>query len=394
MKNSLQTKDFLLKKVYAIKVGLLLVVLSLLTRLGAADVNDYLLYGNTRGHVGLYFQNMTGNRANFVDTNLSLGYDSPKDALGFNFGGAAWLATRMFEANRGDFNSTKEYFVITELYGQFNPNEKFRAQVGRFRADVEWIKYYNQGIYTSVAANSNIVTQFMWVHSNAYVDKHRMQQFRNPFHSIGVFYADVALNLPESPLVVTPYIYLAPYRFSSFGIKVDIEKPAVAESILYVKIHLLSYIGKNQVIESTRTDGDGYMVWIESGVKWFGVRFGGGTINVSKSGVSGIDAYRHNDLFERREGLFYPDSVTLYGVLEYTFQNHIAVQSALRNTRIGQKHVFNWEANARFEVVEDVTVGGGFVGMLNTANVMLDDNIFAGDGRNYLLGRAFVQFNF
>ena len=32
--------------------------------------------------------------------------------------------------------------------------------------------------------------------------------------------------------------------------------------------------------------------------------------------------------------------------------------------------------------------------MLNNANIRLDDYIFASDGRNYLLGRAYFQFNF
>ena len=92
--------------------------------------------------------------------------------------------------------------------------------------------------------------------------------------------------------------------------------------------------------------------------------------------------------------MFYANANTFYGVLEYTFQNHIVLESAIRYTGIDVKQIFNWEANARFAAAPDLWVGGGLIGMLNNANITLDDYIFASDGRNYLLGRVFMQYNF
>ena len=70
------------------------------------------------------------------------------------------------------------------------------------------------------------------------------------------------------------------------------------------------------------------------------------------------------------------------------------LESAARYTSIGAKQILNWEANAKLSVAPDVWLGGGFIGMLNNANITLDDYIFASDGKNYLLGRVFFQANF
>lgn len=378
----------------AIKAGLLVLVLALLTRLGAESVGEYLMMGKPRGHFGLYFQNMTERRTNFADVNVSLGYDTPTNSSGVSFGGSMWLAMRMYEYARGDFDSTKDNFIFTEAYAKFERNDRIKVQAGRFYTTAEWVQFYNQGAHVQYALNQNAAVRLLWINANAYVTNYRMSEYRNPFGKSGVFFGDLLLSLPASPIKISPYFYIAPNRFSAFGIKLMLEKPTLGDSTLYANVHLLSYIGRNEIIESSRTDGDGALVWVEGGVKWSGVKFGGGFMSVSKNGISGIDAFGQSSPFERREGLFYADANTLYGVLEYTFENHLVLESAIRNTSIGSKYIFNWEANARITIAPDMVFGGGFIGMFNNANIMLDDYIFASDGRNYVLGRVFLQFKF
>ncbi len=362
--------------------------------LGAVTLGEYFLMGKPRGHLGLYFQNMTQRTSNFADINASIGYDTPISRSGISFGGSFWLAARMYEFSRGDFNSTKDSFIWTEAYVRYDNNDRLRVEAGRFYANTEWIKYYNQGVRADYAVSPNMFASFMWVNKNAYVTNYRMSNYRNPFDTSGVFYGSLNIILAQSPMKIAPYIYIAPNRFNAFGVRIEVEKPSIGDSLFYAKVHLLSYIGKNQLIEQTRTDGDGGFVWVEGGVKWSGVKFGGGIITVSEKGASGIDAFGQSTPFERREGLFYADANTFYGILEYTFKNHIVLESAIRYTGIGSRQVFNWEANAKLAVAPDMWVGGGFIGMLNNANIRLDDYIFASDGRNYLLGRAYFQFNF
>ena len=360
----------------------------------AVTLEEYFLMGKPRGHLGSYFQNMTHRTSNFADINASMGYDTPTSRGGISFGGSFWFAARMYEYSKGDFNTTKDNFIWTEGYVRYDNNDRLRLEVGRFYANTEWIKYYNQGIRADYAISPNIFANLMWVNKNAYVTHYRMSNYRNPFDREGVFLGSLNVILPQSPMKILPYFYIAPNRFNAFGVKIQVEKPSIAASVLYANIHLLSYLGRNQFVEQTRTDGDGGFIWIEGGVKWAGVKFGGGVITVSERGASGIDAFGQSTVFERREGLFYADANTFYGLLEYTFPNHVVLESAVRYTSIGAKQILNWEANAKLSVAPDVWLGGGFIGMLNNANITLDDYIFASDGKNYLLGRVFFQANF
>ena len=362
--------------------------------LGAVSAGDYLLMGKPRGHFSIYYQDMTDKRSNFADVNVSVGYDSPVSTSGISFGGSFWLAARMYEHQRGDFDSSKKDFIWTEGYVRYDNNERLRLEAGRFYANTEWIRYYNQGARLDFMLAPNLILNVMWVNKNAYVTNYRMSEYRNPFDTSGVFYGAIRLGVPEAPMQIMPYVYAAPNYFTAFGIKINLEKDLIGDSAFYTNVHLLSYIGKNQVIEQSRTDGDIGFVWLEGGIKWAGVKLGGGLIIISEKGTSGIDAFGQSTYFERREGLFYADANTFYGVLEYTFTNHIVLESAIRYTSIDVKQIFNWEANARFAAAPGVWVGGGLIGMLNNANITLDDYIFASDGRNYLLGRVFMQYNF
>ncbi len=380
-------------KGFGLRLWIVICVVSIAI-LQAVSLEEYLFMGKPRGHLGLYYQDMTEKRSNFADINFSMGYDTPVSSNGLSFGGSFWLAARMYEYSRGDFNSTKDSSIWTEGYVRYNRNDRLRVEAGRFYANTEWIKYYNQGIRVDYALSPNVFANLMWVNKNAYVTNYRMSNYRNPFDREGVFFGSVNILPLQSPMKIIPYFYVAPNRFNAFGIKIQLEKPSVGDSVFYANVHLLSYLGKNQVVEQTRTDGDGGFVWVEGGVKWAGVKFGGGIISVSEKGASGIDAFGQSTVFERREGLFYADANTFYGLLEYTFPNHVVLESAARYTSIGAKQILNWEANAKLSVAPDVWLGGGFIGMLNNANITLDDYIFASDGKNYLLGRVFFQANF
>lgn len=360
------------------------------------EVSDFLANGRIYGHVGGYYQYMSGGRANFADVNASLGYRSPVSYKKWSFGGSIWLAGRLYEYTRGDFKTSKRTILLTELYVR-NGNETtpIRTQFGRFKMDAEWIKHYNQGIHADISVTPYVTAELAWVNANAYVTNYRMSDYRNPYGYYGAFYGVMHLNLPQSIIKLHPYFYYAPGRFVSFGVQGLINRPLVGESSFFGKVHLLSYIGSdNQMVERLPTDGDSAFIWLEGGLQLVSMKFGGGFISVSKRGVAGIDSFGQSSYFERREGLFYANALTLYGFVEYTFQNQVTLESAIRISTASGRQVFNWEANAKFMLDDDLQVGGGLIGMLNETGITLDDNIFASDGRSYLLGRVFIQYSF
>ena len=359
----------------------------------ANNLARLFLTGQPSGHMGLYYQGMTGGAPSFVDINASLAYQTQR-FRGIGFGTSMWVATKVFQSHIGDFSQEKENFVFTELNASFvNPN-RISMYVGRFKTNTEWIKYYTQGVAVSYEDIENVQIDFIWALKNAYVTNYRVENFSNPFGNLGSIYLGASITLPDSPLQLTPYIYTAPSDFTSFGVKVLVAVPA-GSAALYGKMHFLGFSGKgDKVIDSSRTSGDGGFVWLEGGAKWVGINAGGGVISMNQNGARGIDSFGQSSYFERREGLFYNNATTLYGFLEYDFKRYMQLDAAIRHTTIGSKNIFNWEVGVVSEPQNNIKIGAKIIGMINNADFTLDDSIFASDGRNYLLTRLFGQVNF
>lgn len=364
--------------------------------LGIASANDIgrlLLSGRPSGHMGVYYQGMTGGAPTFADVNVSLGYETQR-FRGIALGGSMWAATKLYQSRGGAFSQVKDNFVLTELYANFNNPNRLNISLGRFKTDSEWIKYYTQGLSVSYDDIENLQINFIWANKNAYVTNYRMDNFQNPFGGIGAMYLGATFTLADSPLQITPYIYAAPNDFTSYGAKVIVAVP-VKSFTLYGKMHFLGFSSKNnRVIDASSTDGDSGFVWIEGGAKWNGLNAGGGVISVDKNGARGIDSFGQSSYFERREGLFYNNATTLYGFLEYDLKQYIQLDSAIRHTSISGKSIFNWEVGLVSQPQANIKLGVKIIGMINKADFTLDDSIFAADGKNYLLTRLYGQVSF
>lgn len=379
-----------MRKIFVIAVCMC----ALLTISNANDIQRLLLTGKPSGHMGLYYQGMTGGAPSFVDANVSLAYETQRLG-GLGFGTSMWAATKLFQTHSGDFSRVKDNFVFTEFNVNFENPNRISMYLGRFKTDSEWIKHYTQGASVSYEDIENIKIDFIWANKNAYVTHYRMDDFHNPFGSVGAAYLSATITLPESPLQITPYVYIAPNDFNSFALKAIVAVPA-ASSVLYGKMHFLAFNArnKNKIIDNSNTSGDGGFVWLEGGAKWLGINVGGGVISVSANGARGIDSFGQSSYFERREGLFYNNATTIYGFLEYDLKQYMQFDAAIRHTTIGGKNIFNWEAGIISEPQYNIKLGIKIIGMVNNADFTLDDSIFANDGRNYLLTRLFGQVSF
>lgn len=363
---------------------------------GVASANNLaqlLLTGTPSGHMGLYYQGMTDDAPTFADANLSLAYETQR-FRGVGLGTSLWAATKLYQAHGGDFSKVKDSFVFTEVYASFVNPQRISMYAGRFKTDSEWIKHYTQGVSVTYEDIENVQVDFIWAYKNAYVTTYRMDEFVNPFGSVGALYLGATLTLPQSPLQFTPYVYAAPDDFTSFGAKFLVVVP-VGDASFYGKAHFLAFSSRNdKVIDHSRTKGDGGFVWLEGGAKWLGINIGGGVISVDKDGARGIDSFGQSSYFERREGLFYNNATTLYGFLEYDLKQYVQLDAAIRHTTIESKNIFNWEAGIVSEPYQNIKVGVKVIGMINNADFTLDNSIFANDGRNYLLTRVFGQVSF
>nr|WP_317405192.1 Opr family porin [uncultured Helicobacter sp.] len=359
----------------------------------ANNIAQLLLTGRPSGHMGIYYQGMTGGAPSFADANVSLAYQTQR-FQGVALGGSMWAATKLYQAHGGDFSQVKDNFVLTELYASFvNPN-RLSVYAGRFQTDSEWIKHYTQGVSATYEDIENLKLDFIWAYKNAYVTNYRMDNFTNPFGSVGALYLGATITLPESPLQITPYIYAAPNDFTAFGAKVLVAVP-VNTALLYGKMHFLSFSARNdKIIDHSSTKGDGGFVWLEGGAKWLGMNIGGGVLSVAENGARGIDSFGQSSYFERREGLFYNNATSLYGFLEYDLRQYVQLDAAIRHTSIGRKNIFNWEVGLVSEPQHNIKLGAKIIGMINNADFTLDNSIFANDGKNYLLTRVFAQVSF
>lgn len=359
----------------------------------AVDLARLLLTGRPSGHMGMYYQGMTGGAPSFVDANVSLAYETQR-FQGIGLGGSMWAATKLYQAHGGDFAKVKDGFVFTELYASFlNPN-RISVYAGRFKTDSEWIKHFTQGASVTYEDIENLKVDFIWANKNAYVTNYRMDNFQNPYGSVGAIYLGATITLPESPLQITPYMYVAPDDFTSFGAKVLVAVPA-GSFTLFGKMHFLSFVSRNdRVIDYSSTNGDGGFVWLEGGGKWQGLSAGGGVLSVAENGARGIDSFGQSSHFERREGLFYNNATTLYGFLEYDLKQYVQLDAAIRHTTVTNKNIFNWEVGLVSQPQHNIKLGVKVIGMINNADFTLDNSIFANDGRNYLMTRLFGQVNF
>lgn len=382
-------RDFM-KKLIAI----IMCVIGLNSILCANDLARMFLAGRPGGHMGVYYQGMTGGAPSFVDTNVSLSYVSQR-LNGLEFGGSMWAAAKLFQSHIGDFAKVKQDFVLTALYAGFINPDRISVYAGRFKTDSEWIKHYTQGVAVNYEDIENLKVEFIWAWKNAYVTDYRMDDFYNPYGNVGSIYLGATLRLPETLLDITPYIYFAPNDFVGFGAKILVEVP-VNDAILYGKMHFLSFTPRNdKQIDFSSADGDGGFVWFEGGAKWRGMNTGGGVISVAENGARGVDSFGQSSYFERREGLFYNNATSLYGFLEYDIKHYMQLDSAIRHTSIGSKNIFNWEVGVTSEPQEGVIkLGVKVIGMINNADFTLDNSIFANDGRNYLLTRVFGKVSF
>lgn len=360
----------------------------------AINAMQYMLSGRVNGHMGAYYQLMTRGSPTFADVNLSLEYKTP-NLRGIDFGISGWGNVKVYQAKGGDFAKTKDPFVLTELYGRFINPGRISIYAGRFKTNSEWIKHYTQGASVLYEDVQNVKVEAIWAMRNAYVTDYRVDNFYNPYNrNIGSFYTGATILIEDSNLQITPYIYAAPSSFTSFGANVLVEVP-VNDFFLYGKMHFLSFLSKsNQIIDASSSDGDGGFVWLEGGARLYGIRAGGGIISVAKNGARGIDSFGQSSAFERREGLFYNNATTIYGLLEYEYLRYATIESAIRNTSINGKNIFNWEAGIISRPQSTIEIGAKVIGMINGTGLTLDNHIFASDGRNYLLGRVYAKVKF
>ena len=230
----------------------------------ANNIAQLLLTGRPSGHMGVYYQGMTGGAPSFADANVSLAYQTQR-FQGVALGGSMWAATKLYQAHGGDFSQVKDNFVLTELYASFvNPN-RLSVYAGRFQTNSEWIKHYTQGVSATYEDIENLKLDFIWAYKNAYVTNYRMDNFTNPFGSVGALYLGATITLPESPLQITPYLYAAPNDFTAFGAKVLVAVP-VNTALLYGKMHFLSFSARNDKVidhQARKVMGDLYGLRVE-----------------------------------------------------------------------------------------------------------------------------------
>ncbi|PAF46810.1 hypothetical protein BKH46_06235 [Helicobacter sp. 12S02634-8] len=344
--------------------------------------------GVINGHIGAFFQQATKQDPTYGDLNMALSYGSAR-FMGYKIGAKAWLVPKIYEGTQGDFKRAQELFVFSHLYADFyNEYEKFQMTLGRYRIDEEWITHDSEGLSVSYNKLDNISLSFVWALRNAWVTNYYLSDFRKMFYGAGALLFRADIQIPNAPVKIKPYLYLAPGVFVSPGIKVELHLPLKSGLYFDSHIHLLSYVADSKYYGNSSSSG---VVWAEGLLGWEGIEGGLGIVSVGGGeGANRIDAFGQHTRFERTVGMFYGDAVTAYGFASLELSQYFSMYGAFRGTFINNQNILNWEARINFSPQKGVEIGFGLLGMSNPTTAR---GYFSGTSQ-YLMGRGFVQYSF
>ncbi|PAF48955.1 hypothetical protein BKH41_04830 [Helicobacter sp. 12S02232-10] len=355
---------------------------------GTRTPQEAFMKGVVNGHIGFFFQQSTKQDPTYGDLNMDLSYNTQR-FMGYKFGAKAWLVPKIYEAKQGDFNKAQEIFVFSNIYGDFyNEYEKFRLTLGRYNIDEEWMTHDTEGISVSYDKFENISLSFVWALRNAWVTNYYLSNFRKMFNWSGALLFRGDIQIPNAPVKIKPYLYMAPGFFISPGIKIELHLPLKSGVYFDSHIHLLSYVANKQHYGTSSSSG---LVWAEGLVGWNGLESGIGIVSVGGgAGANRIDAFGQHTRFERTVGMFYGDAVTAYGFASGDMGRYFSLYGAVRGTFINGKNILNWDAKINFKPQKGVELGLGILGMFNQT----DATGYFGGTKDYIMGRGFVQYSF
>ncbi|PAF52074.1 Opr family porin [Helicobacter sp. 13S00477-4] len=350
---------------------------------------EAFMKGIVNGHIGAFFQQSTKQDPTYGDLNMSLGYNSQR-FMGYKVGAEVWLVPKLYEANKNDFERAQNIFVFSKLYGDFyNEYEKFGITLGRYEINEEWMTHNTEGLSVTYDKLDNISLAFVWAFRNAYVKNYYLSDgFRKMFDWSGSLLLRADIQIPNAPLKIEPYLYIAPGFFISPGIKLKLHLPLKQGIYFDSHIHLLSYVPSEKYYKVSSSSG---LVWIEGLMGWNGFEGGVGLVSVGGGvGVNRIDSFGQHTPFERTVGVFYGNAVTVYGFASTKIMDYVSLYGAIRGTFIDKKNILNWEARINFDIYKGVELGLGLLGMSNQTEAI---GYFNGT-KNYIMGRGFIQYSF
>lgn len=354
--------------------------------------------GEVHGHGGFFAQHASNLEPSFTDFNLSLAYDTRR-WKGYKVGVEAWLNALIFQAVPDSFRRNKDVFILTNLYLDFyNQYEKFWLRLGRYKINEEWITHNTQGFSLDYEGVDFWSLNFTWSLGNAYVENYFACGFggcdsfkdrlSRTYNVIGAFYLKSAFTLPNFPLKITPYIYSAPGIFFTTALKLDLDLPFRSVKFLN-SMQTISYVGSR--LHYGEDAGSGFLFMLDSSVLYRGLRGGIGVSATNSSGANLIDAFGQNTPFERPVGMFYGNSNTIYGYIQYSMQ-YVNVSAGIRNSFMKVGNVFHWELKTVTRPVfklKGLEFGLALIGLNNTSEAL---DYFG--GKRYFLVRGFVQYRF
>lgn len=354
----------------------------------AKTPKEAIMKGVINGHIGAFFQQSSNQDPTYGDLNMDISYSTQR-FMGYKIGAQAWLVPKLYQGKSGDFDNAQELFVFSQLYADFyNQYQKFGMTLGRYNIDEEWITHDTEGLSIRYDKIDNISLSFVWALRNAYVTNYYLSGFRKMFTWWGSLLFRADIQIPNTPIKVAPYLYIAPGVFISPGIKVDLHLPLKSGVYFNSKIQLLSYVADKSYYKDN--SGSSGLVWAEGSVGWNKLETGVGLVSVGgNAGANRIDAFGQHTPFERAVGMFWANAVSIYGYGSAKIFQYADLYGAIRGTFINGKNILNWDARINFKPQKDIDLGIGMIGMFNHTDAL---DYFG--GKDYLLFRGFIQYNF
>jgi len=325
------------------------------------------------------------------NAHLRLAYTTPSFA-GFSAKVEGIGNAKLYEKEKKQYDRLfQNKALLTQGYLQFAIKDAISIKTGRYKSDLEWFRYYNQGAIAEISLPYTLVS-IGYSNKNSESHINKSEDFHKPFFDDdstikakkGVYLIDIQ-NESLGIVKFNPYYYQMPDYGRFFGLKLDFDEKYFDLALQYAKSKY-----NNKIVQ----DGDGSIATIETALKITEKdRLFAGYIKADKKyGAKLITSFGKKNPFEDGDYLYDPNAKTWYVGANVTDNRSIVTYGALYgNTTyddIGShKSLKNKELNLSvdFNITKALDIGFMFV---------LDDNHNNGDNldyKKYLLG---VWYNF
>lgn len=302
------------------KISFVVSTVLLASSVYASSIDEAFKNGTVESSIALFANKVDYKKGDEKDTSYGNGHlriaYTTDSFEGFNLGIEAKGNIKLGEKNKGDREADfANNALFTQAYLQYGLEDVFSVKAGRFEADNEWLKDYQQGVIAEISAISDTVVALGYSNKMAASD-HSESSYFEKVGKKGVYFLEAENKSIES-LAIKPYFYSIKNMTNFYGLKLALDTDFLAASAHYAKSNTDSkYLDK----ETGEQIKNGKLLHLEASAKVEDFTASLGYVKTDKEGgVAAMDSYGESTSpFEDGNKIFEADAKTTYAKAEYS----------------------------------------------------------------------------